>query len=329
MRRLLIALGVVVTLVFGYVAIRDAHLDEVWDALLDMNAWWLAPAALLLACCVVLRAERWRSLFLPSSRPPFRETLAALLVAYFFNNLLPLRPGEVARVLWLRRYADTSAAESGVTVIVERAYDILALLLLLFVVAPFLPEVSWLDAAAVLAAVFAVLLAAAIVVVAVWRERPVLWAARLASRVLPVAPERLDEIARNAALGLAGLHRPRIAAAVFGWTLLSWAALAGSNAALLAGFDFGLSTEDVLLAGLLVAIATNLAMVLPSSPGALGVFEAATVVALGAFGVDDSEALSYALVLHALNLLPYLALGAIVLRRAGSRRPVEASVRVR
>ena len=32
--------------------------------------------------------------------------------------------------------------------------------------------------------------------------------------------------------------------------------------------------------------------------------------ALGAFGIDDSEALSYALVLHALNLVPYLVVGA-------------------
>jgi glycosyltransferase 2 family protein len=269
---------------------------------------------------------RWRSLFTPATRPPVYETLAALLVGYVFNIILPLRPGEVARVLWLRRYANASGAEAGVTVIVERAYDILALLLLLFVAAPFLPGVTWLDAAAALAAVFAVTLAGAIVVVAVWGERPVLWAARLLGRLLPISPERMEQVGRNAAVGLAGLHRPRLAAVAFGWTVLSWLVLSASCAALLSGFDTGLSTEDVLLAALLVVIATNLAMVLPSSPAALGVFEAATVVALGAFGMDDSLALSYALVLHALNLLPYLVVGVFVLRgstRAGAvRRPL-------
>jgi uncharacterized protein (TIRG00374 family) len=324
--RLLVGVGLVVTVVFGYLAVRDAHLDQVWDALRAMQVWWLVPAALLLAGCVVLRAVRWRSLFTPATRPPVRETLAALLVGYVFNIILPLRPGEVARVLWLRRYANASGAEAGVTVIVERAYDILALLLLLFVAAPFLPGVTWLDAAAALAAVFAVTLAGAIVVVAVWRERPVLWAARLLSRLLPITPERMEQVGRNAAVGLAGLHRPRLAAVAFGWTVLSWLVLSASCAALLSGFDTGLSTEDVLLAALLVVIATNLAMVLPSSPAALGVFEAATVVALGAFGTDDSLALSYALVLHALNLLPYLLVGVFVLRRstgAGAvRRPL-------
>ena len=68
-------------------------------------------------------------------------------------------------------------------------------------------------------------------------------------------------------------------------------------------------------------------MILPSSPGALGVFEGATVVVLGAYGVDPSVALSYALVLHALNLAPLFALGlgALVWRRAGwKRRPRQA-----
>jgi glycosyltransferase 2 family protein len=316
----LVGLGLAVTVVFGYFAVREARLDDVWDALLAMQAWWLAPSALLLALCVLLRAVRWRSLFTPTTRPPLAEVLRALLVGYLFNNVLPLRPGEVVRVVWLRRRAATSAAEAGATVIVERAYDILALLLLLFLSAPLLPEVSWLDAAAVLAAVFAVGLVAAIVVVAVWGERPAMWLARLLAHLVPVSSERLEQIARSAVSGLAGLRHPGLAAVALGWTMLSWLALAGSGAALLAGFNTGLDAGDVLLAGLLVVIATNLAMVLPSSPAALGVFEAAVVVALGAYDVEDSEALSYALVLHALNLLPYLAIGAVLLRLS-SRRP--------
>jgi uncharacterized membrane protein YbhN (UPF0104 family) len=208
---------------------------------------------------------------------------------------------------------------------VERVYDILALLVLLFIAAPFMPEVSWLDAAAVLAAVFAVGLIAAIVVLIVWGERPALWSARLVGRVVPVSTGRLEQIARSAVTGLAGLRQPGLAAVAFGWTMASWLTLAASSAALLAGFDTGLSTGDLLLAGLLAVIATNFAMILPSSPAALGVFEAAVVVALGAFGVDDSAALSYALVLHALNLLPYLVVGALVLRSARSETTRGAS----
>src|SRR5215203_5361223 len=63
LHRLLVLLGLAVTAVFGYLAVRNAHLDEVVDALGELDVIWLVPAALLLAVCVVLRAQRWRSLF--------------------------------------------------------------------------------------------------------------------------------------------------------------------------------------------------------------------------------------------------------------------------
>jgi uncharacterized protein (TIRG00374 family) len=320
---LLVAIGFAITVGFGYLAVRDAHLGDVWDGVREMGAGWLVPAFGLLAVCVLLRAVRWRALFAHETRPPLREALRALLAAYLFNNLLPLRPGEVVRIVVLKRRAATSAAEAGVTVILERVYDVLALLLLLFLATPWLPAVSWLDAAGALAALLVVGLVAAIAVVAIWQERPLLAVIRPLARFAPVTEERLEEVARNAVVGLAGLRHPRVAAAAFGWTVLSWLLLAASNAALLAGFDTGLSTSDTLAAGLLVVVATNLAMILPSSPAALGVFEAATVVALKAFGLDDSLALSYALVLHALNLFPYLVAGPLVLR--GSLRRTAAA----
>jgi uncharacterized membrane protein YbhN (UPF0104 family) len=74
-----------------------------------------------------------------------------------------------------------------------------------------------------------------------------------------------------------------------------------------------LHVDEGFEAALLVVIAVNLAMVLPSAPAGLGVFHAATVLTLSAFGVDRAEALSYAVVVHALNFLPLIVVGYAVL----------------
>jgi len=116
---------------------------------------------------------------------------------------------------------------------------------------------------------------------------------------------------------LAAVRRPRVALVALAWTMLSWLALALSAWLVLVGFDLGLSP----LAGLLVVVAINLALILPSAPAAVGVFEAATVVALSAFGVTTSTALSAALVLHLLNFVPYLAAGGVVLHLLARGRP--------
>ena len=47
----------------------------------------------------------------------------------------------------------------------------------------------------------------------------------------------------------------------------------------------------------------------PSTPGYVGVFEAATLVTLGFYGVDSSLAASYALTYHVTTFIPITLLG--------------------
>jgi uncharacterized membrane protein YbhN (UPF0104 family) len=309
----LVVFGLVVTLVFGYLAVRDVHAADAWEAARESNYWYVVPALLLLAVAVVMRALRWQSLFVGGKRPPLPDVLSALLVGYLFNNLLPARAGEAARVLALARTSGRSRAEGFGTIIVERAFDMLVLLVMLFLISPWLPEVSWLAAATVFSGLLAVGLGTTIVLVARYGVRPLRLLFRPLGRLFP--EQRVFEWAENLTSGLVGLHDPATALIALSWTAASWLVLAASSWVLLLGFDIDLSAGDAALAALLVVIATNLAMVLPSSPGAVGVFEAATIAALGVWDVPRSSALSYALVLHAVNFFPYLIAGAVVLRR--------------
>jgi glycosyltransferase 2 family protein len=307
-RSILLWIGLALTGLFTYLAVRNAHLAEVKEAFLESEKAWLVPALAVLALAVFVRAVRWWSLYAPERRPPLGAVTSALLLGYFFNNVLPLRAGEAARVVALNRSAGTSRVESGATVVLERAYDLLALLLLLFAILPWLPDVTWLRAAAVLLVVLIVAVSVAAGVLARFGTRPFDILFRPLVRLL--GAERAEWGALNLGRGLAGLRRPRLALGAALWTVLSWILIGISAWLVLLGFDLGLSP----LAGLFVMITINLALVLPSSPAAVGVFEAATLLALGAYGVSQSEALSYALVLHALNFLPFIVAGAVLLR---------------
>ncbi len=303
-------LGLLVSAAFAYLAVRHVRFADVWSGVRTSNYWWLVPAFAALALAVYLKALRWRFLFTRETRPGTRAVLSAMLVGYFFNSVLPARAGEAARVLALRRRAGTSSAEAAATVVIERAYDVLSLLVILFVAVPWLPRVTWLHAAAVLAVGLTSAVAAAIVILALFGVRAVHFALRPLRRLRFLSPERVEHAGESLGRGLAALRRPRLMLAALLWTTLSWSALALSMWLVMRGFHLGVSPA----AAVLVLVATNLAQIVPSSPSALGVFEAATVVALGAFGVADSRALSFALVLHALNVVPFLAAGLVLLR---------------
>lgn len=288
--------------------------DQVWRSLRSSNYWWLLPAFGALVVFVVLRSIRWRYLFVAQTRPPFWPVTEATLIGQFFNNVLPARAGELARVVALNLRAGTSRAETLSTVVVERAFDVLALLVLLFVGLPWFPDVTWLRAAAWLAVGLALALALTAVVLALYGERPLRFLLRPLARLPFLSAQRVELAALNLTKGLAGLRRTHLGLGAFALTVVSWLVLALSFWLVLLCFDLGLSPG----AGLLVVIATGLSLVLPSGPAALGVFEAATIVALGAYGVSESRAFSYALVLHAVTVVPFIVAGAVILNLRGA-----------
>ena len=65
--------------------------------------------------------------------------------------------------------------------------------------------------------------------------------------------------------------------------------------------------------GVLVAVAVGLSMILPSPPAAIGVFEGAAILALKAYGLPKSTILPFALVLHAVNFVPFVIVGLLLL----------------
>lgn len=324
MRRGSIALATLITVAFAYLAVRDVEFGEIGRSLRESNYWYLLPALVLLAVAFVMRALRWQALFSPPARLPLWPTTQALLVGQFLNNVLPLRAGDAARILALHSLGARSRAEVAGTVVIERVFDVLALLLLLFVGLPLFPEVTWVRAAGTLAIILTIVLAAAVIILRLGGERAIRFMLKPLAVLPLVSAKRVEFAVRNLNQGVIALRSTRLGLVGFAWTVLSWLVLAASFWLVMIGFDLELS----LGAGLLVVIATGLSLIIPSAPAAVGVFEAATIVALAAYGTPPGRALSYAIVVHALNVLPFVAAGLVVLNfQRGLLRPVSGERR--
>jgi len=305
-RRGLLWVGLALSGLFAYLAVRGVDLGQVWTALQKCRWWTLVPALALLVLANLVRAWRWQLQFTAATRPRFWPALSALLIGTFFNNVLPARAGEAAQVVALRRSSRTSLSETAATVLAGRVWDVLSVLVLLFCLAAWLPPVSWLRAAVYLA--IGLVLGLAVVVVTGQRLL------RIVLRPLAMLPfvsaGQTDSAAAGVWRGLVSIRRPGPAFVALALTTASWLLFALSNWCVLEGFSLGLSP----LAGILISIALSLAMILPSAPASIGVFEAAVLLALKPYGVPKPEALSAALVIHALNLFPYIGAGIVCLR---------------
>jgi glycosyltransferase 2 family protein len=301
----LAAAGLAVSAVLAWLAARSVD-PHAFVASFRRTAWWyLVPSGAALVAAVLARWLRWWLLFAPGRRPPLGALGRAFLIGHLFNNLLPARPGELARAVALKRETGTPVMEALGTTAAERVYDVLALVVLLAASAPFAPVGQNARTGAVAAGTIA---AAALVAVVVF-GRDGARLERVLSRVPRLSADTARRWAASVVHGIVSLRDRRVAVPAVLLTATSWVLLALSGWALLLAFHLHLGFAE----GLLVVVAANLALLVPASPGGVGVFEAAAVSVLAGFSVDRSVALSYAVALHGLNLFPYVLVGALAL----------------
>jgi uncharacterized protein (TIRG00374 family) len=316
-RSVVLAAGVVVSITLVYLAVRDVNVEMFRRAIADSSPVWFVPALAALAVGTAVRVVRWRYLFDETSRPPARAATHALLAGELFNSILPLRGGEVARVLILHRDTRVSRAEAGATVVAERLLDVVVLLLLVFATLPFAPDATWLRTAAIL---LGVALAAVLALVAVLRRfgtRP------LAAIGRRLAPGSGTEFADRVVNGVRAFRSARAGALAVALTFVAWLTVGAACWFVLQAVHIDLGYE----AGILVTAATAFALVLPAAPASVGVFEAAVLVALHPYGVGEARALAYAVVLHVVTFAPFIVAGLVALRPLRDRPGRPAAVR--
>jgi uncharacterized protein (TIRG00374 family) len=229
------------------------------------------------------------------------------------NDLLPLRIGELVRAYVMGETEKISKASTLVTIVLERVFDGVTMLLFIGTASFFLPLQ---DSVRTLLFGGSVLFAGVIVVlVAVARLRDRF--DHLLHRLMGRLPDRWSsrglKLADSFFHGLSVLQNPGDAFLAFGFSIVAWLFEAAMYAVLALGFNIALSFPVYVLA---TAVA-NLVTIVPSTPGYVGVFDVPVKTILGLFGVDPNTATSYTLLLHATLIVPVVLLGLFFTWRLG------------
>ncbi len=308
MRHLRPVVGFLLSGIALYFAFRGVEWRAVADGISSANRWLILSALPVLMLLFAARAQRWRLLFRPNRDVPLWSTFRALNIGYMASAVLPLQMGEVARAYALGESESIDKARVLSTIAVERVIDVLVLLAVAVCLVPFvhLPAPATYSLAVV---VMLIAVAIAFIAVAVLdRARVEGWLEFGFDRAPQRFAARLRELSRSLLDGLSALASLRTLAVVLAWSVISWALSATVIYMLLRAF----SLDVPLAAAPFLLVVTTLAFFIPSSPGAVGIYDAAAVRSLtSVFGVALGSASSYALTAHALYLVPPTVLGAI------------------
>jgi len=321
MKKWQIWLGVLISIVFIWFALRGLHLDEFWDSVRQANYIWVVPGIGVYFVGVWVRAWRWHYLLGPIKKIPTRTMFPITAIGYMGNNIYPARAGEALRAVILKRKEGVSVSASLATIIVERIFDGVVMLAFVFVNLPELArltgssgfvgniqQVAVIGTGVFLGALAVFLLAAMFPRVT---EKFGLWfidrltPKRLHERIISLMNKFLD--------GLASLRSPFNVLMVFFTSVIIWLLETGKYWFVMHAFDFSVSFFALMLMNGIV----NLATTIPSAPGYIGTFDAPGIAVLTAYGVEHSVAAGYTLVLHVALWLPITLLGAYYLAREG------------
>lgn len=323
MKRWQFWVGLVISIVFLYIALRPLKFDQVWQSLQTANYWWLIPGVIVYFMGVWVRAWRWHYLLRPLKSIPTRKMFPIVTIGYMGNNIYPARAGEVLRAVVLKKHEGVPISASLATVFIERVFDGVVMLGFVFLNLPELAKLTgdsgfignirtlslW-GAGAFIGALVVFLLAAAFPLAAenLLEKTLIRW--------LPLRfREKVLDITRRFLSGLESLRSPREALMVFFTTVIIWLFETGKYWFVMHAFPFQVSFFALMLMNGIV----NLATTLPSAPGYVGTFDAPGIALLTAYGVSGEIAAGYTLVLHVALWVPITVLGIYYFAREGMR----------
>ncbi len=303
-----LAVGVIISVACLVLLFRDVQPRSLLAVLASVDRRWVAAAVLAVVPAFVATTLRWRLLLLPSGVVPVWRAGRLLAVAYLLNLVFPARPGDILRCYLVGRPTGPAFGTALTTVVVEKALDGAAVVLMLLILFGQVAPLPWLrhgvDAAGL---VFAMLLLAAAAVAAAGDQ-----SGRLAARIFrrhPVLASRAGVVSDRIRAGTRAFARPGALIGILSLTALVWLATLATAFSLAAAF--GLEVPPAVPA--LALGAATLGLVVPAAPGGIGAYQVLVLAVLTPAGVPAATALGFGLALQFCQILPLAALGVVAL----------------
>jgi uncharacterized protein (TIRG00374 family) len=308
-------IGFLITIGCLMIALWGIEWEQIQEGFQRANYSTLPILIALLFFVFWLKAIRWRLLLQPLRKLSTKEVVPSLMIGFMGNNVLPAHLGELIRIFVLGREFSLSKAAVFSSVVLERLFDMVVILLFLLaslLLVDGLP--SWVTTTILLVSVFSALAILFLLAYLFWTQRFI----RATRRVFSFLPERLGqkltEGLEAGVLGLASIQSGGLAFWIVLTSILQWALMAGMVYVSL--WSFGLHLTPFV--SFVIIAVSAIGVSIPSAPGFFGIIQLCFWVILQLFGVDKADAFASSMYFHLSNYIPVTLLGLYYLNRRSS-----------
>lgn len=303
--RYLTIFGLIISIILLYLSLRGLRYEEIIGTLRRINIWVMPFGLMLIFSALSFSALKWSRI--AGNKVNFFAAFISLLIGLFVNNVMPARIGEVARGYVLSKKTDISLSYALSTVFVDRFFDLVGLLLILFIFFP--KQVLPANVSHGIYMLVALLIVCIFTIVIVSREGfSGSMAARLERSKRPILNRlalRVNEIKEN-------FRRINSLSNLITFSIVAFMQWLSMSLALYLVI-LGLGIKINLLYVPFVCSLLNMGLTIPSSPGYIGMYQFLLIYLLSIFYVPKNEGFAVSVIYHALWYIPYSIMGFVFL----------------
>ena len=304
-------IGILVSLVFLYLAFRKVDYTELWQALRGANYWFIIPNVILVVFSMWMRAFRWKYMVNPIKKVGLGRLFSSVMIGFMANNVLPARLGEFIRAYSLGTRENISKSASFATIVVERIFDGFSILFILWATLLLFPFPDWIKKGSNLFLAMNLVILFFLIFLEVKTDSTL----KFFQYMFRFLPRKLrikaEEILLKFISGLKVFRDVPSLIWILTWSISIWAITGIGNYFVFLAFGL----HPPIQASFILLVIVCLGVTLPASPGFVGTFQFFSIVALKLFGYDKNVALPFSLVLHACHYFPVTLLGLYYLKK--------------
>lgn len=144
-RHIQLIIGLLLSIFFLYLSFKRVEFIKLWETLKSIQYVYVIPFTVITLFSMYLRAIRWKYFLLPKFLFDSKKLFSPLIIGFALNGLFPGRVGEFARPYILYKKDNVPFATGLATVVVERIFDTITILIMLatalYLLPPFDPKI--------------------------------------------------------------------------------------------------------------------------------------------------------------------------------------------
>jgi len=301
-------IGFIISFLFMYLSLKGLDFSEIKTSFQSANYFYLFPALLLVLLLLLLRSYRWGVMLSPLIKYDQKTLFVITAIGFMVVSIIPARIGEIARPYLVKQKNGIKMSSTIATVVVERIFDLLAMMFILFIVILLIPLPSALFNSGITLLVVSITAFMCLIFLAVKKDFS-LNKADIIFEKLPDKPAAfLKRLLHSFVEGLQILPDIKKTLYLFFLSVLVWTVNSATFYVMFYAFGFELGFIDACALMVIAAIS----VILPA-PGFVGTFHYACILGLSYFDISKADAASYAVLTHFLQIVPVIVLGFVFL----------------